>query len=150
MDEKLERDLVRENLSIASNRSRLQAYVIDDILISLLVVVAFWENFAALSQDMSALIQYLNSLFVIIAIMKVSYQTLFLTLYGATLGKMVAKIAVIEVDSFGKPSPITALSRSVVRIVSEMLFYFGFIWVFFNPARQTWHDKAGKTIVIDV
>jgi len=149
MDEKLERDLARESLTIASTNARMKAFIIDDILISLLVIVAFWENFIALASDFTAIMSYLNSLFIVFSIMKVSYQTLFLTLYGATLGKMVAKITVIEINTFARPTLISALSRSVVRIISEMMFFIGFIWAFFNPSHQTWQDIAGKTIVID-
>jgi len=43
-----------------------------------------------------------------------------------------------------------SLLRATVRIFSEMFFYFGFFWAFTNEFKQTWQDKIGRTIVIDV
>ena len=39
--------------------------------------------------------------------------------------------------------------RAVMRVVSEILFYFGFVVAFFSPLKLTWHDKFAKTLVVD-
>jgi len=148
MNPKLERDLAREGLEIASSSKRVKAYVIDELLISLIIFASFWSKFAN-EEDIVVIMETINSLFLIIIALKVVYHTIFVYMYGATIGKIVTKIVLVSSDDFSKPSFMSALTRAVVRIFSEMFFYFGFVWAFFNDERQTWHDKSAKTIVID-
>ncbi len=124
------------------------AYTIDEVLISLIVLVAFWGEFST-QEDVRVVIETVNSLFWAVIGMKVLYHTIFVYLYGATLGKIFTKCMVVSYDDFSRPTLQGSLVRAVVRIVSETVFYFGFIWAFLNPARQTWHDKMARTIVID-
>ena len=70
--------------------------------------------------------------------------------YGATVGKIIMKIRVIEIKTLNNPSVISALNRGVFRVISEMLFYLGFLWGMLDPSRQTWHDKTAKTLVVNV
>ncbi|MCV6607774.1 MAG: hypothetical protein OIF32_06135 [Campylobacterales bacterium] len=42
--EKLENDLTRENLTLASTSKRGRAFVIDEVLISFLVIIAYWDR----------------------------------------------------------------------------------------------------------
>ena len=149
MDEKLERDLSREGLEIAGSSKRIKAYVIDEMLITLIVMVAFWENFAK-EENIEVVIQTINSLFFVVIGLKVIYQTLFVYLYGATIGKIITKCMVVAYDDFSKPSLMASFIRANGRIVSEMIFYVGFIWAFMNQERQTWHDKMARTLVLDV
>jgi uncharacterized RDD family membrane protein YckC len=148
MDEKLERDLYRENLSIAPTSKRIKAYVIDEVLISLIVFAAFWDKLAN-EEDFLVVMETINSLFFVIIGLKIAYQTLFVHLYGATIGKIVTRTLVVAYDDFSKPTLMAAFMRATVRIFSEMFFYFGFAWAFFNDEKQTWHDKSARTLVID-
>ncbi|MEA3523919.1 MAG: RDD family protein, partial [Campylobacterota bacterium] len=78
------------------------------------------------------------------------YQTFFVMHYGATLGKILMKIQIIEIQTLSHPSLIVSFNRAVFRIISEMLFYLGFLWGSFDPLRQTWHDKTARTLVVNV
>jgi len=69
--------------------------------------------------------------------------------YGASLGKIAMKIRVIEIETLQKPNVIVSLNRAIVRVISEMFFYLGFIWGMMDPSKQTWHDKSAKTLVVD-
>lgn len=69
--------------------------------------------------------------------------------YGATIGKLAMKIRVIEINTLENPNVLVALNRAIFRVVSEMLFYLGFLWAMFDPARQGWHDKTAKTLVVN-
>ncbi|MCF6173268.1 MAG: RDD family protein [Campylobacteraceae bacterium] len=77
------------------------------------------------------------------------YQAFFVWAYGATPGKMLLKIRVISTVDLGNPNMIYSINRSLIRIVSESLFYIGFLWAFTNPKRETWHDKVAKTLVVN-
>ena len=138
-----------DKLELASLRSRIRAFVIDDISITLLVVVILWDKLSAANSDVLALMTIMNQAFIQIVILKFLYQTIFIWYYGATLGKFVAKIKVIDFDNFGKVSLLNAAIRSFGRIISESFFYLGFILAYYTDSRQTFHDKFGKTLVVN-
>nr|WP_238389205.1 RDD family protein [Campylobacter fetus] len=48
-----------------------------------------------------------------------------------------------------KPSLQASFLRAIVRVLSEWLFYLGFVWALSNQARQTWHDKLASVVKID-
>lgn len=148
MDETLERSLKAAGLQLAPLGRRAVAYAIDDLLISLIFIVMLWDSIAALpSPEASAAL--LGTLWMPMVMTKILYHTLFVWLYGASLGKMAMKIRVVEAAGFGMPRLVVAFNRAVFRIISEMLFYLGFLWAFFDPARQAWHDKTAMTLVVD-
>ena len=81
--------------------------------------------------------------------LKVIYQTFFVWYYGATIGKIVVKIRVIDANKWGRVSIISSFLRAVGRIFSEMFFYIGFLIGFFNNGRKTFHDITGRTLVVN-
>jgi len=147
-DEQTQNELDSENLKLASFNKRAIAFMLDDMIISLIFAVIFWEKLKGLVEP-NALILFINSLFLYIIVVKTIYQSVFIALYGQTLGKMVMKIRVINREYLDQPSYLEALQRGVVRAASEAVFYIGFIWANFTPLRQTWHDKFAKTLVVD-
>ncbi len=147
-DEQLQTQLDSEDIKLATFNKRAIAFMLDDMVISLLFAVIFWDKFKTMVEP-DALILFVNSLFIYIILVKTVYQTVFIALYGQTLGKMVVKIRVINREYLDQPSYLEALQRGVIRALSEVVFYIGFIWANFTPLRQTWHDKFAKTLVVD-
>ena len=138
------------NLQLASMRSRAFAFVIDDLLVTAIIMIIFWESIVALSSDMEAMMFLMKTDLVMPLIaLKVIYHTFFVWYYGATVGKIIAKIRVIDVNSWGKVSLFSSFLRSIGRIFSEMFFYAGFLIGFFNEGRKTFHDITGKTLVVN-
>ena len=111
--------------------------------------MAFYNSFAD-AKDVEEVIVITNSLFIYIVAIKVIYHTFFVWQYGATMGKMLFKMRVVDQSSFYNLTFLHSLVRAVVRVVSEGVFYLGFLWGVLNPTKQTWHDKASGSIVIDV
>jgi len=107
-----------------------------------------WESFAN-ATNMEEIIILTNNFVLEYMLMKIIYQAFFVMQYGATLGKMAAKIRVIEIATLSNPNVLVSLNRAIFRVISEMFFYFGFLWGMFDPLRQTLHDKTAKTLVID-
>ena len=138
-----------DDLQLASMKARIIAFVIDDLSITFIVAVMLWDTISAAGGDFLAVMGIMNAAFFQIVFIKFIYQTFFVWYYGATIGKLVVKIRVIDYDHFGKVSLINSAVRSAGRIVSEMLFYIGFIIAFFTDSRQTFHDKFGKTLVVN-
>ncbi len=148
MNEEIENILHREGIVLASNKKRAMAFFIDEMLLSFLLVVALWDSFAS-AVTMEQMINITNTFVLEYMMMKIIYQAFFIMQYGATLGKIIMKIRVIEIKTMQMPTVINALNRAIFRVISELLFYLGFLWGLLNPERQTWHDKTAKTLVID-
>lgn len=139
-----------DNLQLASMRSRALAYVIDDLLVTIIIIMIFWESISALSHDMDAMTYLLKAELVTpLIFLKVIYHTFFVWYYGATVGKIVVKIRVIDANEWGRVSMFSSFLRAVGRIFSEMFFYIGFLIGFFNDGRRTFHDFTGKTLVVN-
>ncbi|MDD2896570.1 MAG: RDD family protein [Aliarcobacter sp.] len=138
------------NLQLASMRSRAFAFVIDDLLVTIIIMMIFWESILAVSQDMDAMMYLMKTELALPLIMlKVIYHTFFVWYYGGTIGKILVKIRVIDLNSWGRVSMLSSFLRSLGRIFSEMFFYFGFLIGFFNDGRKTFHDIVGKTLVVN-
>ena len=148
MEDLLDR-LHLQGLSLASVSKRSFAFLIDDMIVSFLVFVAFYSSFAQ-AKDMQEIIVVTNNLFFYIVLLKVIYHTFFVWQYGATMGKMIFKIKVVDEKTFLNLDFFHSLIRAIVRVFSEAIFYLGFLWGILNPYRQTWHDKACGSVVIDV
>jgi uncharacterized RDD family membrane protein YckC len=146
--QQLQDRLYHEGLQVADNKKRILAYAIDDILISLIFVIIFWNSIAS-SSGYEQTVAVINEAFFEIMTVKVLYHTFFVMQYGATIGKIVMKIRVLQVDTMDIPGFMPALTRAIFRIVSEIIFYFGFLLAFFDPNKQTLHDKVAKCVVID-
>ncbi len=139
-----------DNLELASIRLRLKAFVIDDLSITLVVFLLLWDKISLANGDLVSIMIIMNEAFLQIIVLKFLYQTFFIWYYGATIGKIIAKIKVIDFDHFGKVSLINSAVRSFGRIISESFFYLGFIIAFYTDSKQTFHDKFGKTLVVNV
>ena len=138
------------NLQLASMRSRALAYLIDDLLVTIIIMMIFWESISAVSEDMDAMMYLLKTELVTpLIILKILYHTFFVWYFGATIGKIVVKIRVIDANSWGRVSMFSSFLRAVGRIFSEMFFYIGFLIGFFNDGRKTFHDFTGKTLVVN-
>lgn len=149
MNEDIENILHREGITLADKGKRATAFFIDEILLSLLLLIALWESFAQTTTT-EEVIMLTNSVVLEYMALKIIYQAFFVMQYGASIGKIIMKIRVIEVQTLQKPNVLIALNRAIFRVVSEMFFYLGFIWGMMNPSRQTWHDKTAKTLVVNV
>jgi uncharacterized RDD family membrane protein YckC len=138
------------DLQLASLRSRALAFVIDDLLVTVIVMAIFWENIFAASQDMDAMMVLMETQLAIpLIVLKIIYQTFFVWYYGATIGKIITKIRVIDANHWGRVSLFSSLLRATGRIFSEMFFYVGFLIGFFNDGRKTFHDIVGRTLVVN-
>lgn len=149
MNEEIQDILNREGMSLAPIKKRAAAFFIDEMLLSLLLIIALSDSFFE-AKTVEEMIILTNTFVLEYMAMKIFYQAFFVMQYGATLGKLIIKIRVVEIKTLQTPNVIVALNRAIVRVVSEMLFYLGFLWGAMDPSRQTWHDKSAKTLVVNV
>ncbi len=83
-------------------------------------------------------------------------QTLFFVIYealliafwnGQTIGKKAMGIRVVARG--GQPVSVgMAFVRSLMKIVSGAVLLLGYLWMLWDPNRQTWHDKVADTYVV--
>jgi len=149
LNEEIENILHREEITLADTKKRAMAFFIDELLLSFLLILALWESFSS-AANTEEIIALTNSFVLEYMALKIIYQTFFVFQYGASIGKIVMKIRVTDIKTLGNPNVAVSLNRAIFRVISEMLFYLGFLWGMMDPARQTWHDKTAKTLVTNV
>ena len=147
-------------LPIASMKKRISAFVIDDIVISLFFMIIFYDQIMGLLSSPTATEQltqvsmemmntFIADNIMIVLAIKVIYHTVLVWQNGMTIGKYMVKIQVVSLNSGYRPSFQQAFLRASIRLLSESIFYIGFILAFFLPMRQTLHDKLSNCVVID-
>ena len=67
---------------------------------------------------------------------------------GQTVGKLAMGIRVIRFDNGGPLGWGTAIIRNLARIISGLVCYLGYLWMLWDPEKQTWHDKIAGTVVV--
>lgn len=148
MNEEIENTLHREEMVLATVKKRAMAFFIDEMLLSLLLILGLGDSFFE-AKTLEEMILLTNTFILEYMAVKIVYQAFFVMQYGATLGKIIMKIRIVEIQNLQTPNVVSSLKRSFVRIFSESIFYLGFLWGAMDPSRQTWHDKIAKTLVVD-
>lgn len=67
---------------------------------------------------------------------------------GATPGKLLAGVRVIDARSGGRPSLAQSGLRWLGYFISAAPLGLGLLWALIDPNRQTWHDKLAGTLVV--
>jgi uncharacterized RDD family membrane protein YckC len=148
----MQENINTSDLQLASMRSRAFAFLIDDLIVTLLIMFVYWDNIVSLAvnDNQEEMINFMQGAIVApLMALKVVYHTFFIWYSGQTIGKKIAKIRVIDANYWGRTNFLQALFRSFGRVVSEMFFYIGFLIGFFNDGRKTFHDFIGKTLVVN-
>jgi len=148
VNDTIETLLHRHGLKRASIAKRAFAFLIDELLLSTLFLIVLWDTIAQ-AKDFETFLFITDAYALEYLGMKVFYQTIFVALYGASLGKMVMRLRVVSVQDAEFPGWPAAFNRAVFRILSEIVFYLGFIWAMFDPNNQAWHDRTARTVVVD-
>lgn len=139
--------------------SRLEAFIIDLVILSVLQVggAAFIQaflRFFRLDQLLDDLKNaWLNSPYyfavgaAVIALVTVAYFVFFWTLVGFTPGKAILGLKIVKKKG-GKLSFGRSFLRFIAYWISALPLFLGFLWVLWDPGRQTWHDKIAGTQVL--
>jgi len=113
------------------------------------LIVIFFNQLSAIKDPMEYAPFLQENLFAFM-LLRIIYQTFFVWQTGMTPGKSIVKIRVVDIDTALPPTLIMSLLRAGFRIVSESIFYIGYIMAYLNPMVQTLHDKMARTVVVDV
>jgi uncharacterized RDD family membrane protein YckC len=77
-----------------------------------------------------------------------AYFTYFHGSTGQTPGDAALSIRVIDLQAGGPIGYPRAFIRWLVSIVSALVFLLGYLWMLWDPEKQTWHDKAAGSVVV--
>ena len=66
---------------------------------------------------------------------------------GRTPGYQATGLQLLKADG-SKPTVSTAVARLVGYGISWTFFMLGFLWMLWDPRKQTWHDKIANTVVV--
>jgi uncharacterized RDD family membrane protein YckC len=136
---------------LADPAARLVAFIIDLILTSLLggVVGAIGGLFFGLTA-LEPTIENLQPFSLVLSLIVLTgYHVYFLTTQnGQTPGKRLVNIRIVKKDG-SKLTAADAFLRNVVGyLISNLVFWLGFVWIMVDKDRQGWHDKMVNTIVV--
>jgi uncharacterized RDD family membrane protein YckC len=67
---------------------------------------------------------------------------------GATPGKKLVKIKIVDAKTFGDIDNKQAITRSFGYIISTLLFLIGFLMVAFRADKRSLHDLLAGTVVV--
>ena len=156
-------------LHFAPTWKRVLAYIIDNLLFTILVsVMLFWKmsevmppmadinpqdlpaNIAKMNETMKPILEkfFIDNM-ILFYIIFISYFTLLTKARGQTVGAMVLKIAVIPIEN--KPLNIGFYAIRGMFLAFGMQFWFiPFIFVFNPVYHQRIHDYLSNTVVIDL
>jgi uncharacterized RDD family membrane protein YckC len=67
---------------------------------------------------------------------------------GQTIGMHLMNIRAIDAQTGGRVDVGKAVVRWLVAIVSGLACLIGYLWMLWDPEKQTWHDKAANTYVV--
>jgi uncharacterized RDD family membrane protein YckC len=69
---------------------------------------------------------------------------------GQTIGKKTLGIRVIDFKAGGPIGYGRGLLRTIARYLSAIVFMLGYLWMLWDPEKQTWQDKIAGTVVVPV
>ncbi len=126
-------------LNYANAGLRVLSFIIDALLLGILSWLLFGNN----CSGGGFCVGYNNEE----TLIPLLYYVGFWIWRSATPGQMVLGLRVV--DDGGHPiTPKQAIIRAIVQSISAFVAGIGFIWILFDPKKQSWHDKAAKTFVI--
>ena len=113
---------------------RLGAYLIDAILISVVVVALYYIS---------------TILYVIGALGAIAYWVVLVgNERGQTVGMMALNIRVVDTATGGPIGYGRSFLRALMMWIGSIPFYLGWLWMLWDPQKQTWHDKVANTYVV--
>lgn len=142
---------------LASFWARFGAYLVDLILLGIVTSIVAAVLGIEVAQETSAVgdnsVEFsVNGAYQLVSLaIALPYFLLLEGGSGQTLGKKLLGVQVVAADTL-QPGigPGKALLRYVGRIISTIVCFLGYLWMLWDPQKQTWHDKIASTKVIKV
>lgn len=132
--------------------NRFVAFVLDNLLLIPVNLAGIYLFFGEMPRINPLAVapeeqEAMRQIFWLVSLIYVVYQTMLVSLYGATWGKMIMRLRVVDTE--GNPLGwLNAFWRAIGHVLVGSLLYVGFIFVFFTKKRQGVHDFLARSMVI--
>ena len=127
---------------------RLLASFIDSVIVGVVILgialAVYGRQYMALSQGGKTVLFDL----LVQGILPALAVILFWRYRGATPGKMLLSMKIVDADTLRAPSTGKLIGRYFAYLVSMIPLFLGFLWIAFDKRKQGWHDKLAGTVVI--
>ena len=118
----------------------------------------FWRRFAAAFIDalVVGVVEFILRLVLggagiaLSIVFSFGYYTYFHGRTGQTPGDAALGIRVVDIDNGNVIGYGRAFGRVLVSIVSGLVLVLGYLWMLWDPRKQTWHDKAVSSLPVRV
>src|SRR5439155_4542122 len=80
-------------------------------------------------------------------VIDIAYRTIFVGAFGATPGKMAAKVKIVNADG-SKVSYLKAFARAMAEYISLLTVLIGYIMAAFDNEKRALHDRICGTRVV--
>lgn len=134
-------------IAYASFGARLLAYLIDNVLMSFVLILVFFPRVVRESQSAELLTRDPVLLFGSVVLSIIYYTAFESSPWQATLGKRALRLRVTDVRG-ARLRPLACAARQIAKLLSAMLFYLGFLMALFTPTRQALHDVLVGSLVL--
>jgi uncharacterized RDD family membrane protein YckC len=67
---------------------------------------------------------------------------------GATPGKMICRLRIVDEATGGRPTAWQCIGRYVTGLLAFACVGIGYIWIAIDKRHQGWHDKLVRTLVV--
>ena len=135
-----------DNYRYAGFLARMLAMLVDVFIIMVLLVLAVISMVFTGILTLGLIVPTLPAV-----IMEISLLILVIVLwtqFGATPGKMMLNIVIVDRDTGKLPSLGQAVIRYIGYIVSTIPLLLGYFWVIWDDKKQGFHDKLADTVVV--
>ena len=118
----------------------------------------FWRRFAAAFIDalVVGIVEFIlrfvlgGAGIALSVVFSFGYYTYFHGRTGQTPGDAALGIRVVDIDNGNVIGYGRAFGRCLVSIVSGLVIVLGYLWMLWDPRKQTWHDKAVSSLPVRV
>ncbi|MEO0560926.1 MAG: RDD family protein [Chloroflexota bacterium] len=100
-------------------------------------------------EDIAVIIFFTATMLPALAMQFAYYTVLPNRMNGQTLGKRIVNIRIVTTDNSSLTIGKLFVRHIIGYYISGMIFYLGFLWVFWDDDRQAWHDKLVSTVVVE-
>ncbi len=134
------------NYRYAGFWTRLLAMLLDTVIIMILLVLAVVSMVFTGVLTLGLVVPTVPGV-----IMEISLLILVIVLwtqYGATPGKMVFNVVIVDRETGNLPGVGQSVLRYIGYIVSTVPLFLGFFWIIWDDKKQGFNDKIADTVVV--
>ncbi len=140
---------IDSNVQLADFGQRFFAFLLDGVMtFTALIIGSIGIGYVAVMFGFDTNDDSMNLAAVLLVIALVFLRIYWMTQGGSPLRRRYG-FMILDENSYSTIS----FSRAAVRLIiaaifSPFFFGLGFLWMLWDPKKQTWHDKAARTLVV--